>query len=215
MRTVLSTKILAPHQKNLLLNSGIALVEYNAIKIEFIKIEGQAEVINGIITSQNAAKAVIDHKLNIQNCFCVGEKTAGLLRENNYKVVEVADYGKLLAERIVEKFSSEDFSFFCGNMRREEVPSILRSNGIKLVEIEVYRTFLNLKEFNQEFDGLMFFSPSGVKSYLQKNSMKSSTAFCIGTTTAAEAGKFTDNIIIATKPSVENLVVQVVKKYKT
>ena len=36
MKTVLSTKILNASQKELFLNSNLGLVEYNAIKIEFL-----------------------------------------------------------------------------------------------------------------------------------------------------------------------------------
>lgn len=215
MPTVLSTKILEPHQKQLLLNADISLVEYNAIKIEFIDFNpGKKRIKNAIITSKNAAKAIIRKNLIIENCFCVGEKTASFLKKYKYTISEIADYGIALAAIITKKYPDEKFSFFCGDKRREELPYILKENSIDLEEIQVYKTLLNPKEFQQEFDGVMFFSPSGVKSFFSKNEIKNSTAFCIGTTTASEAKKFTDTIIIATKPSMENVIVQVVKKYR-
>lgn len=39
MSTVLSTKILTPVQKQLILNAGIGFVEYDAIKIEHLKFD--------------------------------------------------------------------------------------------------------------------------------------------------------------------------------
>lgn len=216
MPTVLSTKLLEPHQKQLLLNAGISLVDYNAIKIEFIDFDFSGKPIkNAIITSKNAAKAIIRKNLIIENCFCVGEKTALFLKENNYPVTEIADYGTSLAHIITKKYAEENFVFFCGDKRREELPSILKESSIALEEIQVYKTLLNLKKFQQEFDGVLFYSPSGVKSFFSKNKMQGSTAFCIGTTTASEAKKFTDNIVIATRPSTENVLVQVVKKYRS
>ncbi|CAM4201521.1 uroporphyrinogen-III synthase [Gillisia limnaea] len=216
MPTVLSTKILEPHQKQLLLNAGMSLVEYNAIKIEFKDFDpGKKFIKNAIITSKNTAKAILRKNLIIENCFCVGEKTAAFLKEKKYNITEIADYGTALATIITKNYSDENFSFFCGDKRREELPSILKENTINVEEIQVYKTTLNPKKFQQEFDGVLFFSPSGVKSFFSKNKIKNSTAFCIGTTTASEARKFTENIVIATKPSIENVIVQVVKKIPT
>ena len=215
MPTVLATKILEPHQKHLLLNAGISLVEYNAIKIEFIAFDPGTKLIkNAILTSKNAARAIIRKNLIVENCFCVGEKTASFLKENKFPITEIADYGTALATIITKKYPDEKFSFFCGDKRREELPSILKENSIDLEEIQVYKTLLNPKKFQQEFECVLFFSPSGVKSFFSKNKIKNSTAFCIGTTTASEAKKHTDIIVIATKPSIENVLVQVVKKYR-
>lgn len=214
MQTVLSTKKLEPHQKQLLLNSGIALVEYDAIKINFLNFEVASEIENAIVTSKNAARAIIKKQLKIDNCFCVGSKTSEFLQNYGYKIKEVADYGKDLAKFIVAEYPEKDFFFFCGNLRREELPLMLKKNHIQLKEIEVYQTLPNPREFQQEFDGTLFFSPSAVKSFISKNTLGSATAFCIGTTTASEAKKYTNNIIVSTKPSIENVIVQVVKKYK-
>lgn len=214
MQTVLSTKKLEPHQKQLLLNSGIALVEYDAIKINFLNFEVVSEIENAIITSKNAARAIIQKQLNINNCFCVGSKTSEFLQNNGYKIKEVADYGKALAKTIVNEYPEKSFFFFCGNLRREELPLMLKENNIELKEIEVYQTLPDPREFQQEFDGILFFSPSAIQSYITNNAIGSATAFCIGTTTASEAKKHTNNIVTATKPSIENVIVQVVKKYK-
>ncbi len=213
--TVLSTKKLSLSQKNLFLNSGLSLVEYDAIKIEFLDFEfPEKEIKNAIITSKNSAKAIIKRQLKIKNCYCVGGKTAGFLKNNNFNIRQVSDYGSDLAEIITEKFRDEKFTFFCGNLRREELPSILKKEGVEFQEVEVYKTSLNKQSFLQEFDGIMFYSPSGVKGFTSENDVKNSTVFCIGKTTAKEVKKHTENIIIATKPSIENLIATVVKHYK-
>lgn len=213
--TILSTKKLSLSQKNLFLNSGLSLVEYDAIKIEFLDFEiPEKEIKNAIITSKNSAKAIIEKQLKILNCFCVGEKTAGFLKNHNFNIREISDYGSDLAKIITEKYRNEKFTFFCGNLRREELPSELKKEDIEFKEVEVYKTSLNQQSFQQEFDGIMFYSPSGVKSFTSENKMKESTVFCIGRTTAKEAEKHTKNIVIATKPSIENLIVTVVKHYK-
>ncbi|QED38355.1 uroporphyrinogen-III synthase [Antarcticibacterium arcticum] len=214
MQTILSTKMLSPAQKNLLLNAGIGLVEYNAIKIESLDFRCEDIIQNAIITSRNTAKAIIRRNIQIDNVFCVGEKTASLLNENGYNLLETADYGKELAVKLLENYRERVYTFFCGDKRMDDIPLSLKKNNINFREIEVYRTHLDPKAFDQEFDGILFFSPSAVQSYIMKNETSSSVAFCIGTTTAAEAKKYTDNIIIATRPSIENVLVQVVKKFK-
>ncbi len=73
---------------------------------------------------------------------------------------------------------------------------------------------LNKKKFQQDFDGIMFFSPSGVESYLNLNELKTETCFCIGKTTASALKDKNTSVVIATTPSIENVIVQVVKHYK-
>ena len=54
MPTILSTKKLALHQKELLLNSGMALVTYDAININFFDFELDIQIVeNAILTSKN------------------------------------------------------------------------------------------------------------------------------------------------------------------
>ncbi|MDT0675302.1 uroporphyrinogen-III synthase [Autumnicola musiva] len=214
MPTILSTKVLSPSQKQLILNSGIGFVEYDAIKIDFTDFEVPS-VVNAIITSKNAANAILKKNISVQNCFCVGEKTSGLLKSSGFDIAETSDYGRDLANIIIEKYSDENFTFFCGNKRRDEIPSVLKEHNIAFKEIEVYKTSLNFQQFQQEFDGVLFFSPSGVKSFIKEIKLKDSVAFCIGETTASEAKKHTENIVIATTPGIENVIVQVVKYFKS
>ncbi|WP_037318512.1 uroporphyrinogen-III synthase [Salegentibacter sp. Hel_I_6] len=214
MKSVLSTKKISNSQRQLFLNSGLSLIEYDAILTETTDFKLPSEKIkNAIFTSKKAVNAVLD-KIEAENCFCVGQKTAEVLSYNGFHIQEIADYGKDLAETITKKYTAETFTFFCGNKRRDEIPEILEYKNVQFTEIEVYKTGLNPQSFSQEFDGILFFSPSAVQSFTAKNELKSAMAFCIGTTTASEAKKHTNNLIIATKPSIENVIVQVVKYFK-
>lgn len=215
MPSVLTTKKLTKSQESLLFNAGIAWVNYSAIQIEFHKNIQLPELIeNAIITSKNAWLAVIKNT-KIENAFVVGSKTAQLLKEANIVIIEKADNAKDLANRIIENHVEKSFTFLCGNKRRDELPELLQQNQIELKEIEVYNTKLNSKKFDQEFDGILFFSPSAVQSFFQLNKSKNEIAFCIGNTTANEAKKYTSAIKTANQPTVENVIVQVVKELKT
>lgn len=215
MPRLLSTKKLAPHQKELLLNAGFSFIEYEAIKImpqDFIL---KTQIIkNAIFTSQNAVKVILKKDLNITNCFCVGKKTRMLLNQNQYKVLEMETSSQDLAQLIAERYKDDYFTFFCGNRRRDELPQILKEKNIGFTEIEVYNTGLNTRKFQQKFDGILFFSPSGVQSFTAQNSLKNATAFCIGETTGAEAKKHTSAIEIAGSPAIENVIARAAKHFK-
>jgi len=214
MPTILSSRKLSAPQARLLLNAGISYVDYEAIQINFVDFEIQNPIENAIITSQNTVRALLQKQGVIKKCFVVGEKTKALLKQQGFSVEASAHYGKDLAELIVEKYPAEKFDFFCGDKRRPEMPDILKANHVDFKETRVYENRLNPQTFDQEFDGILFFSPSQVKSYVRHNTLRTQMAFCIGTTTAAEAEKYTSKITIATQPTVESLIVRVVKTIK-
>lgn len=211
MHTVLSTKKLNKSQKQLLQNAGVSLVEYNAIKIHFFAFEAPAAIENAIFTSQNAVNAVMGYELGVMNCFCVGEKTKSLLEENGLNVIKTTEYASELAEYFVKNHKNDSFHFFCGNIRSDEIPSKLKENNIDFEEIEVYKTTLNPKKINRQFDAILFFSPSGVKSFVSKNKINAAKAICIGTTTASEAKKYTENVVISNATTVESVIAKAVK----
>jgi uroporphyrinogen-III synthase len=215
---LLSTKKLDPHQKELLLNAGFGVVEKDFISI--IPLDFQLEEIpeNLIFSSKNAVKTILNHplleELQEKKIFAVGEKTSEFLTKNGFTVAGKADYGADLAEKILAVHTGEKFLFLCGKSRNPDLPEKLKKHGVALEEIEVYDTVFASSKIDRIFDGVLFFSPSGVKSYCSQNELFDSIAFCIGTTTASEAKKHTQNIIVAAKPSIENVVVQVVKHFK-
>lgn len=211
MHTVLSTKKLNESQKQLLQNAGVSLVEYNAITIEFIPFEVPATIENAIFTSQNAVNAVMSYELGVMDCFCVGENTKSLLEKNGWNVIKMTEYASELAEYLVENHKNDSFHFFCGNIRSDEIPSKLKENNIDFQEIEVYKTTLNPKKIKRQFDAILFFSPSGVKSFVSKNKINAAKAICIGTTTASEAKKYTENVVISNATTVESVIAKAVK----
>ncbi|MCL6266795.1 uroporphyrinogen-III synthase [Flagellimonas myxillae] len=218
MKTVLSTKILTPAQKELFLNSGIGIVEHNALKIEFLDFDIPEGSDHLVFTSKNAVQAFLNRSKgrNYSNyqSFCVGEKTKRLLEENGIKVVKMSLNALDLADFILKNHKSGQFLFFCGNMRRPDLPRELSKNNIRYTEIVTYNTILTPKQFKRAFDGIMFFSPSGIKSFVQENNIGNSRLFCIGNSTAEEAKNYTAEITIANQPTVENVLVQAIKYFK-
>ena len=216
--TILSTKRLSLSQKELLLNARIRFVEYDAISIEFLSFDLTNRYDFHLFTSQNAVKSFFanaetkDYTFDVP-AFCVGEKTKALLKSKGITVQEMALNAERLASLIIKKYNTHSFLFLSGNLRRDEIPLILTKNNIRYDEVEVYKTTLNIKHFETVFDGVLFFSPSGVDSFIAKNALKNSTAFWNGNTTAQAAEKYTQQLIIANKPTIENVLVQVVKAF--
>lgn len=217
MPSVLSTKKLSAAQKKVFRDAEIALVDYNAIKIENVAVKMPEMVENGLFTSKNAVKAVLNDSANgrkIKNCFCVGTKTAALLEKNGLKPVIIAENAADLAKFIAKNHSEKSFYFFCGDNRREELPTILKAENIQFKEIITYKTVLNPKRFHQDFDSVLFFSPSGIQSFVKNNDLGEKLAICIGKTTAAEAEKHINTSTIADFTTVESVIEKAVEIIK-
>ncbi len=215
---ILSTKILSNVQKQELVNANFNILEANFIATQNQNFELKDIFDNLIITSQNAAQSILLHskceELKTKNVFCVGLKTKALLEENGFNVIVYVDYASDLAEIVTLIYSSESYTFFSGNLRKETLPKALKEAKIKFNEIQVYETTLTPQKIKTTVDGILFFSPSAVESYLKDNKIKAEICFCIGNTTAESLEKVTKNIIVADQPSVENVIDDVIEEYK-
>lgn len=216
--SILSTKVLLSNQKQALLKADL-----NVIEADFIQTQNKPFALkdlneNLIFTSQNAVHSILSNpkseELKSKNVFCVGLKTKILLSENGFNVVAYTGYAADLAEIITLIYRNESYTFFSGNLRRETLPQALKDAEVKFNEIQVYDTSLTPQKIKTAVDAILFFSPSGVESYLKDNTIKKETCFCIGETTAEALHKITKNIIIADQPSVEDVIEDVLNQYK-
>ena len=218
--SILSTKTLSSQQRKMFIDSDIDILEEDFIQIENNNFELKNINENLIFSSQNAVLSLMEHlnweQLKNKSVFCVGIKSKELLEQNGFKVDVYMDYASELSEIITLIYNKETFTFFSGNLRKETLPKALKDAQIKFNEIEVYQTkMVSFKISSAEkFDGILFFSPSGVESYLKDNKIKSETCFCIGETTANALEKITKNIIISQIPTIEDVIVEVLEHYK-
>ena len=217
MTRILSTKKLSKVLKNKLSDAKIELVEKNFIQTKAVVFETPQLNAFLVFTSKEAVKSVL--KSDVKNvhsisCFCVGSKTRNFLEKKGFIVLESADYAEELIQIIESKYKTNSFTFFCGNIRRNTIPDFFQQNKIAYNEIVVYETKLKRHQIKEPFDGVLFYSPSGVNSFSEKNSLENKTCFCIGTTTAKALENKTNNIIIASQPTVENVITEVIKYYK-
>jgi uroporphyrinogen-III synthase len=117
-----------------------------------------------------------------------------------------------LAERIINDGLNE-IVFFCGNQRREELPSLLAKQGVKVEELVLYRTIETPAKVGNKYNGILFFSPSAVHSYFSQNRANKDTIFfALGNTTGNAIRRFTTNsIIVSDFPGKEQLVDKAIK----
>jgi len=218
--SILSTKTLSVEQRQVFLDANFDLLEQDFIEIENKNFELKNINTNLIFSSQNAVLSLMEQNgwetLKSKNVFCVGEKTKDLLEVNGFKVDVYMDYASELAEIITLIYNKESYTFFSGNLRKETLPKALQDAGIIFNEIEVYQTKLApFKISSQEkFQGILFFSPSAVESYLTNNKIKNEICFCIGYTTVSALKNITKNIVIPEQPTIEDVIEAVIEEYK-
>lgn len=218
--SILSTKQLSENQTELfaekvgLKMSDFIAIRYNRLKPTILKSIRE----NVVITSQNGVEALLHNfspmELDFKNIYCVGRRTKRLIEKKIGKVTLVENSAEELAKSIAKNKDIESVTFFCGDKRRDELYNVLSQNIIEVDEIEVYRTVLNERKFDETFDGVLFYSPSGVESYLNDNTDTNAVAFCIGETTAEAARKHFNKVEVSKLPSIENVIKSVNEYYK-
>ncbi|HTN36881.1 MAG TPA: uroporphyrinogen-III synthase [Arachidicoccus sp.] len=152
--------------------------------------------------------------------YCLAGKTreAVLKHMPASAITGLADYGKDLAAKIVSdqrNNKAPEFTFFCGNIRMPTLPAMLKAGEISLEEIVVYNTFKTPIEIKEEYDGVLFFSPSAVESFFSINVLPAwTTVFSVGRTTTQAIEKYTKNkIITSSKPRASQVLAAVWKFY--
>ncbi|CAM3960559.1 MULTISPECIES: uroporphyrinogen-III synthase [Flavobacterium] len=215
MITVLATKKLTKTQKKSFENNRLQVVDKNFIKTKIVPFE--INILNEILlfTSKNAVKSVLknSNSLTSKKCICVGSKTKKYLEKKGFEVIDYRNNAEQLANFIITKHKEKTFTFFSGNLRKNDLPKVLIENNVVYNEITVYETYLKPHKLETAFNGIAFFSPSGVSSYLKNNELKNEVCFCIGKTTAKALENKTQNIKIITQPSVENVIEEIIKYY--
>jgi uroporphyrinogen-III synthase len=217
-KTLLATKKLSKAQKGLL--SEFVLLEESLIEV-FLKRDLKREAFYdcAVFTSQNAVKAVFEENnflaTSFGAVFCVGAKTAQLLKSFGVEVTGNSNSSEDLAQRLLEEEIGSNVTFFCGNLRRDELPDLLREHQIVIEEVEAYVTVLHSVELQQELDGILFFSPSAVQSYLAAGNEVTAAAFCIGNTTALAAIAAFEKVYVAETSTIEEVVALVKTVFQT
>ncbi|GEO09803.1 uroporphyrinogen-III synthase [Segetibacter aerophilus] len=205
----------AAHQ-NIVIDT-IAFIEVK--KMISNKVAGRINSIAGekatvVFTSMNAVEIVVETVpitplMPDWKIYCIGGATFTLVKKYwpYDNVIFTAKDANELADRIIEN-KEKSVYFFCGNKRREELPTLLQKQNIEVEELVVYETIETPQSANKTYDGLLFFSPSAVHSFFSYNKPAAETIFfAIGNTTASAIKQFsTNSIIVSDFPAKDQLI---------
>jgi uroporphyrinogen-III synthase len=213
--SILSTKKLPYNLRQFLLNADLLVVEADFISTRpiFFTMPAKSPM---VFTSKNAVIAFLNHPQHIdflgEQAYCVGQSTKHLLEQVGFRVIAAEN-----ASQLVDVLSKENLSrltFFSGNLRLDILPEGIRKTEIEWVEVQVYETALSPVQIKNPLDGILFFSPSGVRSFLQLNSLSNQVCFCIGATTASELESLSNHIVIANHATAENVVAKCIHYFQ-
>lgn len=224
---VLSTGELSPELVEKAASEAVSIEVIPFIKIEPIadpKVKAEIDRIAStnatvVFTSRNAVEAVISilgSRKPDWTIFSIEGQTSEFAADlfSKGSVIAGGFNGGSLANTIIERSKAKQVFFFCGDQRRDELPDLLRAQGIAVYEIEVYRNIPTPQRIDRKFDAIMFFSPSAVNSFFSMNEWNEGTiAFVIGPTTAAAAIGKVAKVIVAERPSREHMINSVIEHF--
>ncbi|WP_299122293.1 hydroxymethylbilane synthase [uncultured Tenacibaculum sp.] len=208
---IFSTKKLSEIQKKLLPTS-IAVEDSDFIKIRFNRIAPKVvknEIENVIITSKNGVETIANSftsdELKFKNIYCVGRRTKKLIEQKIGKVTHSERNAEKLAAYLIKEIKDQEVTYFCSDLRLDTLPNVLAENGITVNEVEAYKTMYSPAKVDEKVNGVLFYSPSTVESYMKENAADK-VAFCIGESTAKEARKHFEKVEVAKLPTVESVI---------
>jgi len=209
---ILFTRSLSDNEQNIAKSNGLVVRI-----VPFIKTSSnydEESILNDILllsdgidafvfTSQNAVKALAPlfseplfyNLLKDKMVFAIGAKTLQTLDTIGIRVkVPSTNEAESLANLIKNNGSVKMLVYFKGNLSLDILKNVLNNYNIEVIEKTVYHTSLTGEKIKDIgiFNGIVFYSPSAVDSFLRSNQIdKDIHVFCIGSTT----GKYLKNLI--------------------
>jgi len=165
---------------------------------------------NGVNALEELMNAGLQVRPEVQ-IFAVGRKTREALQKLGLDAkIPFTEDGKHLAELIIDEGKINEILYFHGNLRRDEMPQILRDEGIEVIEREVYKTHIHPVEIpRKSISGILFYSPSAVEGFRQGTGFKEElpSLFAIGPTTAKALKEYTKKkVVIASRPDTKTML---------
>ncbi|MBW7675464.1 uroporphyrinogen-III synthase [Chryseobacterium chendengshani] len=203
------------------LGNDISAKCVEVIKIENLKVETfDLKNYSLIFTSSNGVKSFFENQFkpnedfaakNYNKIYCVGEKTKKELRKNSFGTFKVLKNAETLSKFIIDNCVPEKFIHFCGNLAIDVLDKTLPLQNISYKKITVYKTEELNPTIPEKYHAIVFFSPSGVRSFAKNNSLENSILFSIGETTSQELRKHTESEIFTSKKNTLSNLLLVIK----
>lgn len=214
---ILFTKSIDPKYISEKLGNNISVDCIEVIKTKSILVERfDLKDRSLIFTSSNGVKSFFENKFqpnedftakNYNKIYCVGEKTKRELRKNGFGTFKVLKNAETLSQFIIENCAHEKFIHFCGNLALDVLDKKLPLQNISYKKVTVYETEALNPVIHEKYHAIVFFSPSGVRSFAKNNSLENTILFSIGETTSKEVRKHTKSeIFTSTENTLLNLL---------
>jgi uroporphyrinogen-III synthase len=203
--SILSTKILRPETITAFESMGVALEMRSFIKIDYLQNacpcpnRPQALIITSVQGIEGLEQQNFDWRL-VKVVFCIKGITEQAVSAKVDAAVPIysALYASELVALIVQKHKTLPLILVKGNKGLPTIPNGLKAAYVAFKEWIVYENNAQSQQLDKDFDGILFFSPSAVESFVLNNRIKENTiTFAIGTTTAAALKKYTPNVVVA------------------
>lgn len=163
-----------------------------------------------VFTSKNAVDSIGNVTFS-KKIFSIGKSTASQLKNC---LIPSESNARSLAKLILNEKENEVL-FICGSRRRDELPNLLKKEGVNVKELIVYETkFLNKNVNLHGIDALVFMSPSSVMAYAENNEFKDLSIFAIGTTTAQTLKDLNQEVIISCQANINSLINTIKKHFE-
>lgn len=210
-------KVSVKHEIDMIPFIAIDLISSESLEKEIQELRERD--LHVVFTSNNAVKAVsnlIGTKPQGWKLFSIEGVTSRSVIEHfgEHSLQGTAFYGEELAKEILRDGNIKQVVFFCGDLRRDELPIRLQAQGVTVKEVIVYNTIGTPVMLEKKYDAILFFSPSAVYSYVSMNSIEEHTVcFAIGNTTAKTIRNIVQNKVMIAQPPQKERVVDMVLEY--
>lgn len=170
-----------------------------------------------IFSSVNGVKGFVENGFwflsnagNLAKVYCVGTKTATELQKYQIQPEIIKRDGATLGAWLSDNVSGGNFIHFCGNLAADILP---QHSAHLYRKIPVYETRLLFPKIAADAEAVVFFSPSGVRSFLKENSVGNAGIFSIGESTTQELRRHGLEAIITSRESSLPDLVSLVQQY--
>lgn len=172
-----------------------------------------------IVTSNIAAKWITKYAINIPNwkIACMTGKTQDVFVTTEWKklIVLTDQKSELLAENVEKVFSkSQKVYFITGDRHLNIIPVYLSKKGFDIETIITYHTKEVEQNMEVNYDGIIFLSPSAVKSFFRQHKISIEIPlFAIGETTATALKKIVFNPIITSSKPTQKILFHTIQQF--
>lgn len=203
------------------LGNNISAECVEVIQIENLQVEAfDLKKYSLIFTSSNGVKSFFENHFKLKDftsksynkIYCVGEKTKKELRKNGFRTFKVSKNAETLSKFIINNCVHEKFIHFCGNLAIDVLDKSLPLQNISYNKITVYKTEELNPMIHEKYHAIVFFSPSGVRSFAKNNSLENKVLFSIGEMTSKELRKYTRSEIFTSKKNTLSNLLLVIRE---